>query len=196
MHNERCDTGMCVVRFLSCAEPPMVNSSNSGTPPNPTPSHPRALPPFTHRSRPSSSNTGNGEGNVQTQVVQIVTPIFQGHTTRNNLSTPPPSLYPLVGTSYHIRTQQPPHQLPESTGAPPVPGQRVMPMREEHTITAGCHLTSSVDVGGGHAEADDATDEGAEVEEEEEGEDDEEPSERNVLLRTDLLSEGIESLIG
>ncbi|KAF6773638.1 hypothetical protein AHF37_07053 [Paragonimus kellicotti] len=38
MHHERCDTGMCVVRFLSCAEPPVsiqtsTSPSNSRNPP-------------------------------------------------------------------------------------------------------------------------------------------------------------------
>ncbi|EUB56593.1 Kelch-like protein [Echinococcus granulosus] len=187
MHNERCDTGMCVVRFLSCAEPPTGSGSSLTT----SLPQPRTMS-YTHRSR-SVVASGNGDGSVQTQVVQIVTPLFQGHTTPSALSTPlpppspPQSLRPAVGISHRAHAL-PLQNLPESTGAPPIPGQRVMPIQDgaHEPILAGVHMSNVVRTE--ESFADDGSDEGADVDE------DEEPSERNVALSTDLLNDGLESL--
>ncbi|CDI97278.2 kelch protein 12 [Echinococcus multilocularis] len=187
MHNERCDTGMCVVRFLSCAEPPTGSGSSLTT----SLPQPRTMS-YTHRSR-SAVASGNGDGSVQTQVVQIVTPLFQGHTTPSALSTPlpPPSppqlLRPAVGISHRAHAL-PLQNLPESTGAPPIPGQRVMPIQDgaHAPILAGVHMSNVVRTE--ESFADDGSDEGADVDE------DEEPSERNVALSTDLLNDGLELL--
>uniref|UniRef100_A0A5K3F4Y7 BTB domain-containing protein n=1 Tax=Mesocestoides corti TaxID=53468 RepID=A0A5K3F4Y7_MESCO len=122
MHNERCDTGMCVVRFLSYAEPPAGGSAAAATTTT-TPIQPR-IAPCSHRPRTGIPTVGVGDG-VQTQVVQIVTPLLQGHATRHTRPTPPPVV---IGASRRAPAM-PSRHLPESTGAPPIPGRRVMPVR-------------------------------------------------------------------
>ncbi|KAM7535370.1 hypothetical protein Aperf_G00000104447 [Anoplocephala perfoliata] len=206
MHNERCDTGMCVVRFLSCAMPsatPTVNYGGAGTS-NSSQSNRSIAQRVSRGSTTTSTSTIDGStsnaNNTPAQVVQIVTPLLQGHGVVR--TTPPQSQAPHPHLLVHqslLRQQQNQnrgriqHQsLPESTGAPPIPGQRVMPIREPILTTAQTD-----------AEEDAEVEVEAEEEEEEEAfwvdeagvvEIEAELSERNDQIVGDLLTAELESV--